>query len=304
MTSSVTILLGLDCDRPRTRFRAHDKYVSELSEVIEYLSELDERWSQANVTWTMFLCGQFVEAVAAVTGFDEVRRLLGVTNTRCEIACHTYAHDPIGPVAGRKDLVPIGPTRLAEDLRHNTEVLEWLTGEVGSSFGFRAPYGYTASDLPDAAVQEIARCRSYSSSLLRGRHHPVCPPLIEGVVRQPFLNHYGLWEIPSHGWHDTVFAGLSLSPGHPPPHVKACDYYCDLVREATTVSKETEKPIYLGLVLHPLAMARYDPSFALVDRLLQIMDSNDIRTYGEAVQGMKAGAVTDRAAAPGNIDVP
>ena len=265
---TVRIMLGVDCDRPRTAFRGVDGYQDELDRVQSYLLGLVRTWAEASIGWTMFLCGQFVESLAESLAKSEVQTRLGVKHPRCEVACHSYQHLPIARVPGRSALVGVSARDLAADLNRNESVLQWLLDDPEACFGFRAPYGADIADISPGMISVVAATRLYSSSWLRTRADGVCPSLT--MHRQPFrYETEDLWEIPSHGWHDTVFAGMSpTSPG--PRGISAHKYYGSLVSDAFRLSQRSDgRVVYVGLVLHPIAMEHYDPSRSLLDAIYE-----------------------------------
>lgn len=265
---TVRVMLGLDCDRPRSAFRAAGGYQGELDRVQSYLGGLVDHWADAAIGWTMFLCGQFVESLAESLAKSEVQARLGLKHPECEVACHSYEHLPIAPVPGRDELVAVSAPSLADDLNRNEGLLRWLLDDPNARFGFRAPYGADVTDIAPEVLSVVSATRLYSSTWLRTHADGVCPSLT--MHRQPFkYKTEDLWEIPSHGWHDTVFAGMSpTSQG--PSGISAHRYYGGLVSDACKLSRTAgDRFIYLGLVLHPIAMARYDPSGSLLDAIYE-----------------------------------
>lgn len=289
--SGVRVLLGVDCDRPRTPFRDTPTYQSELDRVMAYIEMFVERWSDVGARWTMFLCGQFVEALQETSSSaDDVRRVLGADVDGCEFACHSYAHKPIAPVAGRNELAPASLAEIERDLDRNTVVLNGVA-ELSARFGFRSPYGHDLRDLPDRVVELLVSRRAYSSSALRTRDGGVCPPLSR--ERQPFEHRTGFWELPGHGWHDTVFAGMSPT-SNSPLGLTAHRYYSDLIRDARELANHTDAPIFVGLVLHPIAMASYDPSATLLEALCDAAgDPGAFVSYGDAANELSGRTLKD-----------
>ena len=284
----VRILLGVDCDRPRLSFREGDNYAEELRLVKDLLGNLVARWRANSIGWTMFMCGEFIESIADGEDLSSVRDRLGVSTSLCEIACHSYAHVSIGPVAGRPELARLSPAEIANDLDKNHDLLSWLVGDKPSGFGFRSPYGHDIIDLDPMAVSVLAQRRRYSSSWLRTRGCGVCPPL--DLARQPFEHLPGFWELPSHGWHDTVFARMSPTSNGPGEGVSAHDYYAYLLRRALDLTELADgRTVYVGLVLHPIAMAKYDPELCLLDALREVVsDASSYISYGQAAEELSS----------------
>lgn len=269
--SEVRVLVGIDCDRPRHPYLEKPDSTGEANRVVEYLRDLFPSWAAAGATWTLFLCGAFVEALQTLMYIGSLRLAIRDASRACEVACHTYSHRPIARVPGRNDLLVLDDAELLADLQTNEELI-WSALELpdGMMFGFRAPYGTCAGELKSSTVQVLCAKRAYSSSLLRGETSPLSPPLTEnGVLRQPFQYASSLWEIPSHGFHDTYFANLSGTQtlGHI-GGAEAIEHYTSLVQEAVEIAASACRTVFVGLVLHPLAMSLYDPDMHLLPTLL------------------------------------
>ena len=261
MDADVVMLVGLDIDRPRSDFRHLPHTPGEALQVIDHLAEVLPVWRSAGIAWTSFLCGSFLETLDELHLADDFARLLaGFDPIDGEIACHTHSHQAIALVPGRVDLAPMSSEHLLRDLTRNEELIFRMWPEASHlALGFRAPYG--TDRLPTETVAILSGSRRYSSSLLRSQSHPLGPPLVEnGHLRQPFRYKTGLWELPSHGYHDTYFANLSGTRrlgriGR----AEALEHYRSLIRDALTLSKQRGGPIFVGLALHPYAMSVYDP---------------------------------------------
>jgi len=268
MTGVVTVLVGVDCDRPRLQYRDAPGFDKELREVCGYLETLLERWSSSGMGWTLFLCGAFVEIASESRTSADLHAMLGVAYDAGEIACHSFRHNAVATVPGRSDIRVVTLSELKEELDANTALLSSLKLIGEDPIGFRAPYGFAAGGISAARMQVISTRRSYSSSLLRSKVAGICPPLVEdGMIRQPVMRRCGIWELPSHGWHDTVFAGLSKSSNGPGPDRPPWEHYADLVREAAAISDQLEREIFVGLTLHPVAMKEYDRDQCLLERI-------------------------------------
>jgi hypothetical protein len=290
--ADVVVLVGLDIDRPRSDFRHLPHTPSEARQVVEYLAEVFPIWRSAGVAWTSFLCGSFLEILDELHLADDFASLLaGFDPVDGEIACHTYCHRPIAVVPGRVDLTPMSNEQLLGDLTGNEERIFRMWPKVDhSALGFRAPYGTDL--LPDDTIAILSGSRRYSSSLLRSQDHPLGPPLVEnGRLRQPFQYKTGLWELPSHGYHDTYFADLSgTSRLGRIGTTDALEHYRSLVRDAVTLSEQSGAPIFVGLTLHPYAMSVYDPRGELLLALqgeLGAIGSSFVG-YGRALERLEA----------------
>jgi hypothetical protein len=180
---------------------------------------------------------------------------------------------------------------LLRDLTRNEELIFRMWPEASHlALGFRAPYG--TDRLPTETVAILSGSRRYSSSLLRSQSYPLGPPLVEnGHLRQPFRYKTGLWELPSHGYHDTYFADLSgTSRLGRIGTTDALEHYRSLVRDAVTLSEQSGAPIFVGLTLHPYAMSVYDPRGELLLALqgeLGAIGSSFVG-YGRALDRLEA----------------
>ena len=108
------------------------------------------------------------------------------------------------------------------------------------------------------------------------------PPLIEnGKIRQPFIYNNGLVETPSHGWHDSAFTGTSKTKGtegYPTTTDGIFEHYRDIFAQAGNITKRTGNDVYVGLVMHPWAVRRYDPNLTVLSRLLNFSQDNGFKT--------------------------
>jgi hypothetical protein len=269
--SEVRILVGIDGDRPRHPYLEKPDSTDEAQRVVEYLHDLFPSWDTAGATWTLFLCGAYVEALQTLKYIGTLRAAVHDASHACDVACHTYSHRPIARVPGRNDLLMLDDAELLADLQTNEELIRSAFElPEGRKFGFRAPYGTCMGGLKSSTVQVLSAKRAYSSSVLRSEINPLSPPLIEnGVLRQPFQYASGLWELPSHGFHDTYFANLSGTQNLGRiGGTEAIKHYISLVQESVEIAASTSRTVFVGLVLHPLAMSLYDPGMQLLPTLL------------------------------------
>jgi hypothetical protein len=265
----VIVMLGLDIDRPREEYRDEPDAQREAHRVIEYLGRVLPAWASGGATWTSFVCGSFIamlESVGLDSAFGEL--LAEFEGVAGEIGCHTYSHRPLAPTPGRSDFHAMSDTNLRDELILNAQwISRYWPRTAAAGLGFRSPYG--TDQLPNETVATLTDMRRYSSSLLRSQQHPLGPPVVEdGRLRQPFEYETGLWELPSHGYHDTFFANISgTSKLGRVGTAEAIAHYREVVRDAKSASQLFERPIFVGLTLHPFAMSLYDPDGALVSEL-------------------------------------
>jgi hypothetical protein len=289
--ADVIVLVGLDVDRPRSGFRHLPETPGEARQVIDYLAKVLPAWRSASITWTSFLCGTFLEMLDELRLIDDFASLLAEYDPDDgEIACHTYSHRPIAAVPGRVDLAPMSSEHLIDDLAENqVRLSRWWPEADRSALGFRAPYGTDL--LPDDTIAILSERRRYSSSLLRSQAYPLGPPLVEGGrLRQPFQHRTGLWELPSHGYHDTYFADLSGTTRlHSIGTTQAVSHYRSLVRSAVTATEQSGAPIFVGLSLHPYAMSVYDPRGELLFELQDELGSagGSFTGYGRGLERLE-----------------
>ena len=166
--------------------------------------------------------------------------------------------------------------------------------------GIRASHGYykgledehqTIQVLSDAGIE-------YVSSDGRDKKWGINPPLVDdGSFRQPhFYDESTLLEIPIHGWQDTAFAG-SRTGGVPQFNTWSRDrlydyilaHYGAIILQAKEIALQSERPIWIGLSLHPLALREYDPHLTTLQRLLRFSLDNNVQlsSYEKALTYFK-----------------
>ena len=262
---NVRVMLGFDCDRPRGDYI----YTKEGSEIahhkIKSIENISNALKQINAPRTFFVCGQFLESMSQFFDKDRMRRAFKINDSMVEIADHSYSHSILKKIELRPDKEPISPKQAADEFNSNTGIFKEIFELDIPTRGYRAPLGYydgmkhqyTHLDkLKNAGV-------TYLSSDLRDEHGSLHPKLVnnDGSPRQPYRYENGLLEIPSMGWQDTVFSGLSktsLFEKPPESYDQIIDYFGNLFNSAKEIAIKYDRDYFLGLVLHPYDISFYD----------------------------------------------
>lgn len=299
----VIALIGFDCDRPRGNYIFTFEGNKIANEKFSSLNYIHEKLEHLHIPRTYFICGQFLESMISVFGEEAIRNVYHSSNNLVEIGDHSYSHNPFKPIKQRPDKSPTLPSSIAKEFLYNTTLFSAFFGKDLGHRGMRAPLGYYKG-LQDA--DEVLRVLvdvgvMYISSDLRQKEDYICPPLVDeqGLSRQPYFYSNGLLEIPSHGWHDTAFGGLSKTPCLLPPpsnFQEVIEYYYSLFSEAKKISRNRDAAIYLGLVMHPYNLWQYDTRRSLFEELLLISRDMDIgfQCYKDAYYDiLKSGRTTN-----------
>ena len=260
---AVRVALGFDCDRPRGSFISSLGGQAMAERKLRSVGHIARMLIQQGIPATFFVCGQWLESMAYRFGPDGIREVLRPDSPPIEIGDHTYSHNILKRVETRPDKTPICTRRVEQEYRRNTKIIWDILGINAESRGLRVPLGHYHGlqgeyNLLDKLKRAGVR---YVSSDLRGRGDVLEAPLCldGGTPRQPYRYENGLLEIPSHGWQDTIFSGLSKTPTHeePPSGYEAVmTYYHGLIAEAAQIAQKWQRDYFLCLVVHP-----YDASF-------------------------------------------
>ncbi len=269
----VRVMLGFDCDRPRGSWIASSEGRAIAQRKLESLRRLNARLEGLQIPRTFFVCGQFLESMAHLFGDAAMQEAFAVASPLVEIADHTYSHSTLTRIATRPDKQPMKPLQMAAEWAQNGTLLEKILGRRGPR-GLRSPLGSRFGLQKEISmVDRLARLGvTYVSSALRDENDSLHPKLLDaqGVPRQPFRYANGLLEIPSVGWQDTAFSGLSQTRlfERPPQGLPEIgDYFRSLFREASHLVERFGRDQYLGLVMHPLDLSHYDPDVQLFAQL-------------------------------------
>jgi hypothetical protein len=214
-------------------------------------------------------------------GLDNMKELFEGKANLVEIADHTYTHNIFKKIRARPDKAPLSIDKIIEEYRYNTIFFSNVFSKILTKRGMRTPLGHYQGLLGEDEL--IVKLKEegvlYISSDLRQEDDSICPSLlgVDGSLRQPYFYSAGLLEIPSHGWHDTAFGGLTKTPlttEPPSTYVEIIHFYDLLLQEAVHLAETRTINIYIGLVLHPFNIWQYDKPKMLFDDLQRI--SNDL----------------------------
>ena len=286
---AVTILYGFDTERPYGPNGAGEDGKRQRMNNLSVVSRINELLDKSDAGRTFFILGTYLDQSVEQLGSAYLRQVFATDNPLVEIAQHTYSHPVMADIATRPDKRPITAEQLREDLKKASESIQMhLLSEVE---GLRTPLGYAKGLHRHADVLDMLKSHGlkYISSSLRNKDWGINAPLIEeGKTRQPFAYENGLIEIPSHGWQDTAFTGTSRTKGtddFPTDLEGIFEHYKDILIKAETISNESEKNIYVGLCMHPWAIAMYDPGLETIKSILDLSAQRGFRNsaYREAL---------------------
>jgi hypothetical protein len=272
--SAVRIMIGFDCDRPRGSF-INSPEGSKMAEIkMLSLERISRKLDGLGLPRTYFICGQFLESMAHKFGNARLRAAFSPENPLCEIADHTYTHNVFKAIPTRSDKVVLSPGKVVEEYHINTGLFQAVLGRELPRRGLRAPLGHYRGVAGEQALLDLLLRQGvlYLSSDLRDENHSLNPPLLDqnGKPRQPYFYANGLLEIPTHGWHDTVFEGRTKTPvfePYPRTYAEIITFYHQMFSNALDIARKHRRDYFLGLLLHPYNNALYDHANRFFDDL-------------------------------------
>lgn len=280
---TVKILYGLDTERPFGKFAEGEEGRIEREGNLELIGRLNNLMDRHDAGRTFFVLGGFLDLCAHQLGSDYLRQVFSPENHLVEIAQHTYGHPVISPIPTRPDKAPISVDELRTELETADNALRGILG-LDNIVGFRTPLGYAGGLTQHLEVLDVLKEAGflYVSSNLRNQDGGINAPLVEnGQTRQPLIYKNGLVETPTHGWHDSAFTGTSRTKGtegYPTTPDGIFEHYSSLFVQAKDISEETGNVIYIGLVMHPWAIKKYDSNLTVLTRLLEFSGENSFET--------------------------
>ncbi len=271
---TLTILYGFDAERPYGEFGADKKGRQQRETNLSIVEKINNVLNQANMGRTFFILGAYLDQSAEQLGVDHLKTAFSIGNPLVEIAQHTYTHPVIANIPTRPDKQPIS----AEELKNELERAEQsIVKHLGvKPQGLRTPLGYAKGLQTHPDVLDVLKTSglSYVSSSLRDNNGGLNAPLVEdGLLRQPFRYANGLVEVPSHGWQDTSFTGTSKTQGttsFPTDLEGIFEHYKTILTQGQRISEESGQDIFIGLCMHPWAIAKYDPELNTVQSLVEL----------------------------------
>jgi hypothetical protein len=265
--STVRIMIGFDCDRPRGSFVNSPEGRKTAEIKMLSLERISRKLDDLDLPRTYFICGQFLESMVQKFGDARLRAAFSPENRLCEIADHTYRHNVFKAIPTRPDKAVTSPGKVIEEYRINTGLFQTVFGRELSRRGLRAPLGHYQGLASEQPLLDLLSREGvlYLSSDLRDENHSVNPPLSgqNGKPRQPYFYTNGLLEIPTHGWHDTVFGGRTKTPvfePYPRTYAEIIKFYRQMFSGALDIAQKYRRDFFLGLLLHPYNNALYDPA--------------------------------------------
>ncbi len=291
--SQVQLSLGYDHERPYGslantaegrdfRLRQHD-----------FIVRLCDLLDKEQVSRTFFILGDFLERCLDSFSVETLRAVYPNTNLN-EIQQHSYSHKVFRQVPKRIDPQILSVADFANDVLRAGRTIERILGVRPN--GLRTPVGYS-EDL--ASVPELVSLLSqaginYVSSDLKMADEYRAVLTSE---RQPHtyssIGFPNVVEIPSHGFHDTVFtvekAKLWFNSA-PMSQDGMLEHYTSLLREAELIAREGKK-VSVALCLHPWAVMEYDPQLEIHKKIVGIARNRgvEIVSYGKVAEQCRAG---------------
>jgi hypothetical protein len=179
-------------DTKKTRYIA--AYDTEDFKCIAACKVITEVHKKLDVPATFFVVGKLLEE-----NYKELKPLLN--NPLFEIASHTYSHRAL------RDNIFCGPEISAEDkifeINRSKQIIEDIMERP--CLGLRPAFGFDEGfrGKPDTLrmIREAGYC--YTSSLLWGPDFSL-PALLNDPFTYETDGFPGLWELPSHGWHENL----------------------------------------------------------------------------------------------------
>jgi peptidoglycan/xylan/chitin deacetylase (PgdA/CDA1 family) len=273
-------MLGLDCDRPRGAYIKTPEGMQLAQTKIRSLERINAKLDYLTLPRTYFVCGQFLESMVSEFGHRRLQSVFPIENPLAEIADHTHSHNIWKAIPSRPDKTQIlTADQIVQEYRQNSLLFYDFFERDLSVRGVRAPLGYYQGvDDQPYLIDLLAREGIlYLSSDLRDETYAPFGPLLNrmGGLRQPRRYTNGLVEIPSHGWHDTVFGGHSrtaIDRPFPYTYTEALRFFRQFFSEAMELAGVHQRNLYLGLVLHPSNIALYDSRNTFFDDLKAIVE--------------------------------
>jgi peptidoglycan/xylan/chitin deacetylase (PgdA/CDA1 family) len=240
-----------------------------------------------DVPATFFIVGKRLEEEGA-----EYRAVLG----QCplfEVASHTYSHRMLRdhPFCGPA----VGAAERSRELRLGKLLVEQTFGRP--CLGLRPGCSFVTGLHGDSdLVADVAAAGfRYVSSTAWGPDYTLPAPLV-GPDTYAAEGQPGLWELPTHGWHENVLKGHSLA-AHPQRLLLWPMPWPEVVPAGTITTPEEEVAInrrfidravalglpYVSLIWHPWSLGRFDPAMRMLEMTFQYVRDQGLEfaTYAD-----------------------
>jgi len=227
--------------------------------------------------FTFFMLGKLLEHDDYVA---ELKKELALAGNLADIQQHTYSHPLLKFNARYMQEKKRQPITLPEIDAEIAKANQLIKDKLGATvFGLKTPIGFYKGLQGEKAILDVLKkngIRFVSSDLVGKGDHP--PALLEdeGKERCHYFYENGLFEIPTHGWHDTHILLKNISPYK---GVKeACDYY------RGELAKAHRKDIMYAPNLHPFIYSDrgHDPKASIVETFLSFAKAHNLQVMSYA----------------------
>jgi len=273
----VKALFGFDVESIYSKDFSTDEFVKDARANKRILLKINDLMDKYDSERTLFVLGKTLKDFYNYFSSKDFQNLFPTENPLVELAQHTYNHLTFSPISSVPNKNYVNEKTFIEDTRRANGLMKKLFGK--KPIGIRIPYGYSKK-LPEHIADKLKETGlKYVSSCGRDSENGLNPKIIEkGILRQPLRYNSGILEIPSHGWQDSAFTGLTSTPlKNSPKNVNGIiSFYKDLFRQAKEVEQAQGKEISLGFIMHPWAINLYDPNLEVLNNLMKYTKKENI----------------------------
>ncbi|MGD9276820.1 MAG: polysaccharide deacetylase family protein [Candidatus Pacearchaeota archaeon] len=273
----VKALFGFDVESIYSKDSSTDKFVKDAESNKRILSGIDILMDKYRAERTLFILGKTLKDFEGYFSNKDFKKLFPNENPLVELAQHTYNHLTFNPISSVPNKECVDEKTFIDDVKKANGLMKKVFGK--NPVGIRTPYGYSRK-IPEQVADSLKETGlEYISSCGRDSEDGLNPRIIEeGNLRQPSKYNSGLLEVPSHGWQDSAFTGLTNTPLRDVPKNKGeiSSFYKKLFRQAKEIEQKHGQEIYLGFVMHPWAINIYDSNLEFLSNLMEYTKKENI----------------------------
>lgn len=265
--ASAVLLVGYDTERHRS--------AADIAEELAGLEAIVRVHAEREASATFFVLGKLVEACAP----GSLRALLD--RPGFEVQSHTYSHCLLRRHPTRGDAAP--RERIAWELRRAAELIKREFGREVT--GLRSPTGFHGGLRGEDETLALLKAAGlvYVSTDLKGPGDTLPAPWLadDGEVRQPSRYPNGIWELPTQGWHDCRFKGLTGPEDERAALATAWTIEREIDEYVRDLRYAAARGLCFGTCFHPFAVGRDGGTVvgALIDEARRLGVA--VRSYGE-----------------------
>lgn len=247
----VKALFGFDVESIYSKDSSTDKFVKDAEANKRMLSGINNLMDKYGAERTLFILGKTLKDFHDYFSSRDFQNLFPNENPLVELAQHTYNHLTFSPISSVPNKDYVDEKTFIGDVKKSNGLMKKVFGK--NSVGLRTPDGYSRK-IPEQIAKKLKENGlEYISSNGRNSEGGLNPQIIEGGnLRQPSRYKSGILEIPSHGWQDSAFTGLTKTPtSNVPKNTREIfSFYENLFRQAKEIEQKPGKEISLGFVMH------------------------------------------------------